>query len=702
MEQRLFLMFGFGAPLCAAIFAFVLIRQINQRDAGNERMQSIAALIRSGAMAFLRVEYSVLAVFVGVMFIVLVVFLPRSGMTTAISFLVGAVLSASAGWVGMRTATSAAVRTTQAAKTSLGSALRVAFCSGAVMGLTVVALGTLGIAILYSTFGGLDGSGAAAIESLFGLSLGASSIALFARVGGGIYTKAADVGADLSGKVEAGIPEDDPRNPATIADAVGDNVGDVAGMGADLFESYVGSIISSIALAWAMTASSAQELWGLSASEFGILQNSLVLFPVVLAGAGVLCSIVGTFAVRTNNEKAIQGALNRGLFTASILVLLATTGLVSVMGLPPAILWCVVAGLTSGVAIGKLTEYYTAKDLAPVQRIAQQSETGPATNIIAGLGIGMMSCGGPTLVICLAIFLSFGWAGLYGIAIAAVGMLSTLGISLGVDAYGPVADNAGGIAELSRCEPFVRERTDALDAVGNTTAAIGKGFAIGSAALTALALFSTYRATADAAVEAAGGSALFDQRLLSLNLDNPNVLLGMFIGGMLPFIFSALTMNAVGRSANKMIEEVRRQFKTIPGLLEGKAEPDSAQCVAISTKAAIREMLMPGLLAVIAPVATGFALGVAGLAGLLSGSLVTGVLMALMMANAGGAWDNAKKYIEEGHLGGKGSEPHKAAVIGDTVGDPFKDTAGPSLNILIKLMSIVSVIFAPLVVGWMQ
>ena len=703
MEQQLYFVLGWGAPIVAALFALFLIRRINSYSPGTARMQRIAGLIRSGAMAFLRTEYTVLAGFVILMFVVLVAFLPGNSLLTAIAFLLGAVLSASAGWIGMRTATSAAVRTTQAATESLGSALQVAFSSGAVMGLTVVALGTLGVSGLYYAYGGLGDAGASAVESLFGFSLGASSIALFARVGGGIFTKAADVAGDLSGKVEAGIPEDDPRNPATIADNVGDNVGDVAGMGADLFESYVGSIISSIALAWALTAASAAGLWGVvDPGAFATLQGRLVIFPILLAGAGIISSILGTFFVRTNDEAKIGGALHNGLIAASVFVIAAAAALIILFEMPMAILWCVVAGVAAGVLIGQITEYYTGKDKPPAHRVAQQSETGPATNIIAGLGVGMMSCALPIVVICIAIWFSFEQAELYGIAIAAVGMLSTLGISLGVDAYGPVADNAGGIAEMSGCEAYVRDRTDALDAVGNTTAAMGKGFAIGSAALTALALFSTFRATANNAVSAAGGAEVFDSRLLSLELDNPNVLLGMLLGGMLPFLFSALTMNAVGRSANAMIGEVRRQFKEIKGLLAGEAEPDSARCVEIATKSAIREMVIPGLIAVFAPVAAGFLLGISGLAGLLAGALVTGVLMALMMANAGGVWDNAKKYIEEGHHGGKGSDPHKAAVIGDTVGDPFKDTSGPSLNILIKLMTIVAVIFAPLVVAWMQ
>ena len=566
MNNPLYFLLGFGAPVAAAVFAVVLIRGINRRDAGSERMQQIAALIRSGAMAFLRTEYSVLAVFVAVMFVTLVAFI---GLLVGVSFLVGATLSATAGWVGMRTATGAAVRTTAAAQKGLAGALQVAFSSGAVMGLTVVALGTMGIALLYLLYGGLDGEGPVAVESLLGLSLGASSIALFARVGGGIFTKAADVAGDLSGKVEAGIPEDDPRNPATIADSVGDNVGDVAGMGADLFESYVGSIIASIALAWALTAATAADLWGVDGASFGAVQADLAVFPVFLAGVGIVASMLGTFTVRTDDESKVQGALLRGLIVASVIVLVGAAGLIQITAVPWAVMGCVILGVVSGVVIGKLTEYYTGKDKPPAAHIAEQSKTGPATNIIAGLGVGMMSCGYPVLVICGAIFFSYEMGELYGIGIAAVGMLSTLGISLGVDAYGPVADNAGGIAEMSKCEPFVRDRTDALDAVGNTTAAMGKGFAIGSAALTALALFSTFQAKAAEAVAQAGGAAAFEERQLSLLLTNPNVLIGMFIGGMLPFIFSALTMNAVGRSANEMIEEVRRQFKSIPGLLRG-------------------------------------------------------------------------------------------------------------------------------------
>ncbi len=702
MDTSLFLVLGIGGPLVAAVFAIALMVRVNRADAGTDVMRSIAERIRKGAMAFLRIEYSILSAFVLIMFIVLAVFLPAGGLQVALSFLIGAVASGTAGWVGMRTATQAAVRTTHAARTDLAGALRVAFSSGQVMGLSVVALGTLGITGLYVVFGGLEGDGPMASDYLFGFSLGASSIALFARVGGGIFTKAADVAGDLSGKVEAGIPEDDPRNPATIADSVGDNVGDVAGMGADLFESFVGSIIASMALAWALTADSARELWGTQAADFPALQQAIVLFPVALAGVGILSSVVGSAAVRTKEERHIHRALFNGLFAASVLVILGATTLVVILDIPLLVLGAVVTGLVVGVGIGQLTEYYTSKDRPPVRQIAAQTLTGPATTIIAGLATGMASCALPVVLICAGIFLSYSWAGLYGIAVAAVGMLSTLGISLGVDAYGPVADNAGAIAEMSQLGPEVRRRTDALDAVGNTTAAVGKGFAIGSAALTALALFSAFRRAADEAVVVAGGVSAFSAQDLSYGLDNPNVLVGLLLGGVLPLLFSALTMNAVGRSANAMIEEVRHQFRSDPGILEGTVLPDYERCVAISTRSALRQMVAPGLLAVFAPLLAGYLLGISGLAGLLMGALVVGVMLALMMANSGGAWDNAKKYIEEGHLGGKGSEAHKAAVIGDTVGDPFKDTSGPSLNILIKLMNVVALIFVPVIVTWIS
>lgn len=721
-----------AASVLALSFAFAFYKKMMGEDEGTDLMKKIAAHVRKGAMAYLKQQYKVvIIVFIvlALVFLLMSFFDMQNGIVW-FAFLTGGFFSGLAGYFGMKTATYASARTANAARKSLNSGLQVAFRSGAVMGLVVVGLALLDVSVWFLVLNGtrlLEMVGAEAnlitiTTTMLTFGMGASTQALFARVGGGIYTKAADVGADLVGKTEYNIPEDDPRNPATIADNVGDNVGDVAGMGADLYESYAGSILATMALGAAAFATSAVEG----------MQLKAVLAPMLIAAVGVVLSIIGIFLVKTNEGagmKQLLGALSRGTNTAAILIAAATFGIFAwLFGTESNQWWqvslSVVVGLVAGVIIGKSTEYYTSQTYKPTQKVAESSKTGPATVIISGLGLGMLSTAVPVVTVGVAIVLAYLCAngfslafnavnlstGLYGIGIAAVGMLSTLGITLATDAYGPIADNAGGNAEMSGLDPEVRQRTDALDALGNTTAATGKGFAIGSAALTALALLASYveeikialirlGETLPNGVEAAKASLVDFMEAYNVNLMNPIVLVGVFIGAMMAFVFCGLTMNAVGRAAQKMVEEVRRQFQTIKGILEGKAEPDYARCVEISTKGAQYEMLLPSILAIVVPIATGLLLGVAGVLGLLIGGLSAGFVLAVFMANSGGAWDNAKKYVEEGNFGGKGSECHKATVVGDTVGDPFKDTSGPSLNILIKLMSMVSIVMAGLTVS---